>query len=89
MTPQQKDSNSSETERFLSAVAYAFDILGPVCRQRLYEYLKWKYYIDVREATKSDLTIIQKAISEIFGDGAAQLLMKQIYTALDKPDSRF
>ena len=85
-TPQEKNSNSNETDRFLSALGYAFDLLGTVYRQRLCEYLKAKYNIDVLEATKSDLSVIQKAILEIFGDDVAQLLMNQIYAALDRPD---
>ena len=85
MTPQD-ESITNENERFLNAIGYVFEILGPVCRQRLCEYLKWKYDI-VEEATQSDLASMQKAISEIFGDDAAQLIMKQIYAAMDRSDS--
>ena len=76
-------NNSNESEHFLSALGYAFDIVGPVSQKRLYEYLKVKYNIDVRQASQSDLPVIKHAIADIFGEAAAQLIMKQIYEALD------
>jgi hypothetical protein len=77
------NSDNEEADRFLSALSYAFDILGPVSLHRLYDSLKVKYDIDVRKLTESDLPAIKHAISDIFGDDVAQLLMKQIYAALD------
>jgi hypothetical protein len=78
-------SRSQEPNHFLSALGFAFDILGPICKQRLYETLEETYDMDVNKTTEEDLAVIEQAITEIFGEAAAQLLMKQVYNALDRP----
>jgi hypothetical protein len=64
----------------------AFDILGTASRDKLFQYLLEKYEIDMRFVRKSDMSRIHRAIVELFGHDAAELLMKQVYTQIDKID---
>lgn len=61
----------------------AFDILGGKNMKQLFEHLMQKYDIDMDSATKSDVGQIHRAIAELFGPDAAQLLMKRVYLQLD------
>ena len=62
----------------------AFDILGTSSKDRLFQYLLEKYNIDIRFVTKTDVSRIHLAIAELFGRDAAELLMKQVYSEMDK-----
>ena len=64
----------------------AFDILGTSSKDRLFQYLLEKYNIDIRFVTKTDVSRIHRAIGELFGRDAAELLMKQVYSEMDKID---
>jgi hypothetical protein len=72
-------------ERSISqAVESALDVLGPVSKKRLFQYLMYNYELDLRSTTTADLNKIKLAILDLFGYDAAGLLMKLIYSEVDK-----
>jgi hypothetical protein len=83
---QQTLAGSMETEAnsVSQAIESAFDILGPVSKQKLFSRLQTQYGIDIWSITTSNLNEIKTAIVDLFGPEAASLLMKVIYTEIDK-----
>jgi hypothetical protein len=73
-----------KTSSFTPVIESAFEILGTSSKDRLFQYLLEKYDIDIKFATKSDVSRIHRAIVELFGRDAAELLMKQVYSEMDK-----
>ncbi|HEV8405845.1 MAG TPA: hypothetical protein VGQ13_08065 [Nitrososphaera sp.] len=73
-----------KTTSLTPVIESAFDILGTSSKDRLFQYLLEKYDIDIKFATKSDVSRIHRAIVELFGRDAAELLMKQVYSEMDK-----
>ena len=69
----------TNSERLLES---AFDILGPVCKQRLAVHLRLECGIEIKEVTSDNLGEIRSAIIKIFGDAAAAILMRHIYSEL-------
>lgn len=66
------------------AIQSAFDILGPISKQRLFSYLKENYDVDIWIVDVSALTEIKYAITDLFGESAASLLMKNVYDEIEK-----
>lgn len=62
----------------------AFDILGPVSKQKLFQHLMHDYGVDIWSATPSDFHEIKRAIIDLFGYDAARLVMKLVYAEMDK-----
>ena len=75
-----------ESPSLTPVIESAFDILGTSSKDRLFQYLLEKYNIDIRFVTKTDVSRIHRAIAELFGRDAAELLMKQVYSEMDKID---
>ena len=75
-----------KTPSFTPVIESAFDILGTTSKDRLFQYLLEKYDIDIKFVTRSDVSRIHRAIVELFGRDAAELLMKQVYSEIDKID---
>ena len=73
-----------ESASLTPVIESAFDILGTSSKDRLFQYLLEKYNIDIRFVTKMDVSRIHLAIVELFGRDAAELLMKQVYSEMDK-----
>ena len=66
------------------AIESAFEVLGPVSKQRLFERLRNIYGIEIRSARPSNLEGIKRAIMDLFGQNAASLLMNIVYAEIDK-----
>ncbi len=73
-----------KTTNFNPVIESAFDILGTASKDRLFQYLFEKYNIDIRFVTQVDVDRIHRAIVELFGHDAAELLMKRVYSEMDK-----
>lgn len=74
----------TETDSISQAIESAFEVLGPVSKQKLFHQLRDEYGLQIWSATMSDLKGIKSAIIDLFGETAASLLMKLIYTEIDK-----
>jgi hypothetical protein len=71
-----------EQDGISGIIESAFDILGGKSKERLYQHARQEYNIDIESATKSDMGQIHRAIVDLFGRDAAQLLMKRVYLLL-------
>lgn len=77
------DSLGTEAKSTSQAIESAYDILGPVCKQRLFQHLQNNYGVEIWSATPSNLAEIKRAIIDLFGYDAATLLMKVVYAEID------
>ena len=76
---------SIRTDNPLSrAIGTAFDVLGPVSKQKLFELLRTSHGLEIRSVTSEDLHLIKRAIIELFGEDAASMLMNLVYSEVDK-----
>lgn len=66
------------------AIESAFEVLGPVSKQRLFQRLRDSYGVEIRSASPSNLEEIKRAIMDLFGENAASLLMNIVYAEIDK-----
>ena len=73
----------TEIESISHAIESAFDVLGPVSKQKLFSQLKDEYGLEIWSATISDLYEIKNAIVDLFGETAASLIMKLIYREME------
>jgi len=77
----------NESPNLTPAIESAFEILGKASKNRLFQHLHDEYGIDIRHATQANVNGIHRAIEELFGRDAAELLMKQIYLEMDRIDN--
>jgi hypothetical protein len=83
MKEKPSPSFDIEGKSILQAVVSAFDVLGPITRQKLLVHLKEECGIDIIEsATEFELKKIEHAIERLFGHAAASLLMKLVYSKI-------
>jgi hypothetical protein len=66
------------------AIGAAFDILGPVSKQKLFERLRIRHGIEIRSVTTEDMQKVKRAILDLFGEDAANMLMNIVYSEVDK-----
>ena len=77
----------NDSPNFTPVIDSAFEILGTASKNRLFQYLNAEYDIDIRVATQAHVNGIHRAIEELFGRDAAELLMKQVYLEMDRIDN--
>jgi hypothetical protein len=77
-------STEAEASSISQAIESAFDILGPVSKQKLFSRLQNDYAINICSVTTANLNEIKAAIADLFGEAAASMFMKAIYSEIDK-----
>ena len=78
----ERKSSSLVFEQLLNeTISNVFSLLGPVCKQNIYDYLETKYKLK-KDDIADHMREFSEALEQTFGNGAALLeiqIMKRLY----------